>query len=189
MRRLLLTTILFLAAITSVYADEMSAADVAVLNVDRVFKAYAPLQERMAPIVSRARELDKSGQLKQIELEERQRELSRMPPAHPKFVEASSIVARLQAELRVFTERERRNLQKEELEVRTTVYREMEGVVQELCQTRKIKLVLRQHVGSPTSETTEEVVAWLNRPVIFDDNLDITDDVIAAMNNLDKKEK
>jgi outer membrane protein len=161
---------------------------VAVLNVDKVFKLFAPLQERLAPLRQDAQDLEKTMQLKQVELETTQQKLQRTPAGSADFEKLQVQLARLQTELRLFVERERRNLAKKEAEIYVALFQEMEEEVKKIAKARGIKLVVRQNAGSPKDERVEEVLKWLNRPVIFDDGVDITDEVLAALNSRTKKD-
>ena len=170
------------------FADEDAKFPVAVLNVDRIFKQFTPLQERLAPLRQDAQELEKTAQLKQVELETTQQKLQRTPAGSPDFEKLQVQLARLQTELRLFMERERRNLAKKEADIYVAIFQEMEEEVKNICKARGIKLVIRQNAGSPKDEKVEEVLKWLNRGVIFEDGIDITDEVLAALNGRAKKE-
>lgn len=177
-------TWLFLGFVLAVSINPVRGEEkfpVAVLNADKAIKQYPPLQERLLPIKRDAAEIDKSGQLKQVELETTQRQLARTPPGTPEHDKLQVLVVKLQTELRQFIERERRNLGKREAAVFVEVYREMEEEVRRICKERGIKLVVRQSDSSLDDEKVEEVLKAINRAILYEDGLDITDDVMDAM--------
>ena len=176
----LLLLVLFACPVS---ADEPADFPIATLNVDKIFKTSKPLQERLVPLKQKAQELDKSVQLKQVELETTQNKIRRTPPGTPDFENLQVLLAKMQAELRLFVEREKRNLQKEEAEVYSKVYKEMEEEVQKICKVRKIRLVIRQNDGSESDNSVEAVLKSINRGIVYDDGLNITDDVIQALND------
>jgi len=182
-----LVAVLLLGGTTSLIADD-AKFPVAVLNVDRIFKQFTPLQDRLVPLRQDAQELEKTAQLKQVELETTQQKLQRTPAGSPDFEKLQVQLARLQTELRLFMERERRNLAKKEADIYVAIFHEMEEEVKKICKARGIKLVIRQNAGSPKDEKVEEVLKWLNRAVIFEDGIDITDEVLTALNARTKKE-
>ena len=155
---------------------------VATLNVDKIFKTYQPLQDRLAPLKQKARELDKDVQLKQVELETATNKARKTPPGTPDFEKLQVLLAKMQAELRLFVERERRNLQKEEAVIFSQFYQEMEVEVKRICKERKIRLVLRQNDGGDTDNSVEAVLKSINRGIVYDEGLNITDEVMAALN-------
>lgn len=183
----LFLAVLLLSGATSVTAED-AKLPVAVLNVDRIFKQFTPLQDRLSPLRLDAQELEKTAQLKQVELETTQQKSQRTPAGSADFEKLQVQLARLQTELRLFMERERRNLAKKEADIYVAIFQEMEEEVKKICKTRGIKLVIRQNAGSPKDEKVEEVLKWLNRGVIFEDGIDITDEVLAALNARTKKE-
>jgi Skp family chaperone for outer membrane proteins len=188
MFRSLFLSLVFITPTLTFAADEPADCPVAVLSVDRVFKAYPPLQERLVPLKQKAAELDKAAQLKQVEMETVQVKIRGVQPGSPEFDNLQVLLAKLQTELRLFVERERKNLRKAEAEIYANVYREMEVVVKKICQERKFCIVIRQNEGNEKDDNPDEILKWINRPVIFAENLDITDDVIAKMKAMQKGE-
>lgn len=154
---------------------------VAILNVDKAFRAYKPLQDQMGPLKSEVQELEKTVQLRQVELETIQQKLLRATPESGEGPKLQQQFIKLQNELRAFVDKERKGMQKREAKLHADVYRIMEDEVKTLCKAKGIKLVIRQSEGDLGDEKIEEVLKALNRGIIYADDLDITDAVIKAM--------
>jgi Skp family chaperone for outer membrane proteins len=190
-RRVVMGALFSLIAVTTSWADPpKSAGPIAVLNVERVLKSYQPLQDRLTTLRHEVQELDKNVQLRQAESETVQHQLRKAPPNSPEFEKLQVQLSRLQTELRLFVERERRTLQKKEADAYVVGYREMEEEVKKHCRQQGIKLVIRQTEGSLTDERVEEVLKAVNRPVVYgDDEIDITDEIVQALKERTKGEK
>lgn len=154
---------------------------VALLNADKVIKQYPGLQDRLQPVRQDVVEMDKAAQLKQVELETTQRQLQRTQPGTPDFEKLQVLLVKLQTELRQFIDRERRNIAKREAVIYADAFREMEEEVKTICKARGIKLVIRQVDASLNDERPEEVLKAINRAILYDDNLDITEEVMTAL--------
>jgi Skp family chaperone for outer membrane proteins len=154
---------------------------VAIVNVDKVFRAYKPLQDKLAPLKADVQEFEKTVQLKQVELETVQQKLVRAAPDSGEGPKLQQQFIKLQAELRGLIEKERKSFAKREAKIHADVYREMEEQVKKLCKARGIKLVVRQSDGALDDEKVEEVLKALNRNIIYAEDLDLTDAVIKAM--------
>jgi Skp family chaperone for outer membrane proteins len=161
--------------------DKEKSFPVAIVNVDKVFRAYKPLQDKLAPLKADVQEFEKTVQLKQVELETVQQKLVRASPDSGEGPKLQQQFIKLQAELRGLIEKERKSFAKREAKIHADVYREMEEQVKKLCKARGIKLVVRQSDGALDDEKVEEVLKALNRNIIYAEDLDLTDAVIKAM--------
>jgi Skp family chaperone for outer membrane proteins len=169
----------------SLIAAAASAADpfpVAVLNTERIFRTHQPLLARLEPIKAANQEFEKTVQTRTIELETVAGQLRRAAPGSADFGRLQQQAAKLQADLQQFVATERGALQKREAAVLLGFYREMDEEVRKYSQAKGIKLVLRQQESSlDENQPLQEIVKSLNRPIVFDDGLDITDAILAAL--------
>lgn len=154
---------------------------VAIVNVDKVFRAYKPLQDKLAPLKADIQEFEKTVQLRQVELETIQQKLVRATPDSGEGPKLQQQMIKLQMELRGLIDKERKSFAKREAKIHADVYREMEEQVKKLCKARGIKLVVRQSDGAIDDEKVEEILKALNRNIIYAEDLDLTDAVIKAM--------
>jgi Skp family chaperone for outer membrane proteins len=155
---------------------------VAVLNTERIFRTHKPLLAQLEPIKAANAEFEKTVQLRQIELETVAGQLRRAPPGSPEFVRLQQQAVKLQGDLQQFIATERGALQKREAGILLGFYRTMDEEVRKYAQTHGIKLVLRQQESSlDENQPLPEILKSLNRPIVFDDQLDITDAILAAL--------
>ena len=89
----------------------------------------------------------------------------------------------MQLEGQQYAEREQKALQTKEAEIYLAVYREIEDEVKKHCQAKGIKLVLRRsQVQTEGNPSPQEVLKAVNQNVVYQDGLDITDDILKALN-------
>jgi Skp family chaperone for outer membrane proteins len=155
---------------------------IALVNMDRLFKSYPPLQEKLAPLKEEAKQLEERLQLRQAELETAAAKLRKLQPGSPELQQQQVQLVKLQNELRQFVETERQSLQKKEAAIYLNLYRRVEEVVAKHAKANGIKLVIRQQESSLDPEQPlAEILKTLNRGIVYEEGLDITDDVLKAL--------
>ena len=180
------STSLFALAAVALGAWQTAAADealpIALVNMDRVFKSYKPFQDKLAPIREGVQEMEKKAQLRQIELETVVTQLRKAQPGSPEAQRLQQQAAKLQSELNKFIAQEREELQKREAAVFLDLYRQLEDEVKKYAKEKGIKLVIRQQDGSlDDKQPLAEILKTLNRGIIYEEGLDITDDILKAL--------
>jgi len=165
---------------------------VAVVNMDKVFKTHQPLLDKLAPIKTAAVDLEKNVQLRNVELETVVNKLRAAQPGSPDAQRLQQQGAKLQAELQQFVQKERGDLQKREAAIFLDLYRQLEQEVRKFAKAKGIKLVIRQQEGSlDENQPLAQILASLNRGIIYEDGLDITEEILKALDARavsDKKE-
>jgi Skp family chaperone for outer membrane proteins len=169
---------LLLATSARVPADE--AVPIGLIDVGHIFKNYKPATEKLSELKPALAELEKTVQLRQVELEQLQRRLA-APKEGDDRAKLQVQIAKLQTELRIFVETERQNLQKRELQIQAEIYKLVQAEVQKIAKERKLKLVVVRPRGSLESQDAGELNRTLNQLIIFEDGLDLTEDVLKAL--------
>jgi Skp family chaperone for outer membrane proteins len=178
---LVASVVLSLVPALSIAQDK--AFPIAVINLDKVFNGYKKHAERLQPLRDSAKELDESVQVRQVEMETAANQLRKAPPGTPEQLRLQQQLVKLQNELRVHVETERQKIQKREVSALIATQKDVDEQIKKLCKERGVKLVLRQNSTPEESQPLQEVVKNLARDVIYQDGLDITDDVLKALND------
>jgi Skp family chaperone for outer membrane proteins len=182
---LLLPSAIFLANVAfaaSIASATDPAVPIALLNIDRIVKTYAPLLERLEPLKEEAKKLEEDVQLRQVELETVVNKLRMEKPGSPEFQKLQAQGAKLQQELQQFINTERANMQKKEAAILLGFYRELDQVIGKYAKEHGIKLVVRQQETSlDENQPVQEILKTLNRSILYEDGLDITDEILKAL--------
>jgi len=173
-------------------AQDVAPFPVALVNMDKIFKTHQPLLDKLAPIKTAAVELEKNLQLRNVELETVVNKLRAAQPGSPEAQRLQQQGAKLQAELQQFMQKERGDLQKREAAIFLDLYRQLEEEVRKYAKAKGIKLVIRQQEGSlDENQPLQQILTSLNRGIIYEDGLDITEEILKALDARtasDKKE-
>jgi Skp family chaperone for outer membrane proteins len=189
-QRQFLLTLTALAAVSLPLAaqdKESAPLPIAVLNLDLLFKEDPDVVQGLADLKQKAAEIDEKIKLRQSEVEAVASDARKAQPGSAEQRRLGQEAAKLGAELQQYVTRERAEIQLKEAKLYLTAYRDVESVVKDYCKEKGIKLVIRQQTTSlDENQTAQEIVKALNRLVIYEDGLDITDDI---KNRLKAKDK
>jgi Skp family chaperone for outer membrane proteins len=117
-----------------------------------------------------------------VEIETTANQLRKSTPGTPEQARLLGQANKLQNELRVYVEQEKQKLQKREVTALVATQRDVDEQIKKLCKERGLKLVLRQYNPPEDTQPLQEVVKNLNRDVVYQEGLDITQDVLKALN-------
>lgn len=173
---------LFLGLPAAVGAQDKSFP-IAVVNLDKVFNGYKKHAERLQPIREGAKELDEAVQIRQVEMETTANQLRKAMPGSPDQLRLQQQLIKLQNDLRIFLETERQKLQKREVSALIATQKDVDDQIKKTSKERGFKLVLRRYPLPEENQPLQEVVKNLNRDVVYhEEGLDITDEVLSALN-------
>jgi Skp family chaperone for outer membrane proteins len=155
---------------------------IAILNVERVFKSYKPLLDQLAPVREEAKALQEKVQLRQAEIETVAGQIRRAEPGSPDLQRLQAQILKLTGELEKLVQAGQQALQKQELTIYLAFYRTLDEEVAKYAKVKGLKLVLRQQDTSlDDNQPLQEIQKSLNRSIIFQDGMDITDDILKAL--------
>ena len=171
--------VLVLAAASSGAAEPLP---IAMVNVDRILKSHKPLLVKLDPLKAEGKELEAALQVRQAEIETIAGQFRRAQPGSPEQQRLQDQLGKLQADLQQFVVSERQQLQKKEVAVYLTFFRRLDAEVNKYAKEHGLKLVLRQYDTSfDDGQSLPDVMKALNRTILFEENLDITDDILKAL--------
>jgi Skp family chaperone for outer membrane proteins len=175
-----------LAAASHAAAPRAASAEgplpVALVNIDRVLKTYKPLQEKVDPLKAEAKEIDQTVQVRQAEIETVGAQLRKQQPGSAEQQRLQLQLVKLQTELQQFINNERQAMQKKEATVYLAFFRQLDAEISKYAKAHGIKLVLRQSETSlDDGQSLQDTIKALNRSVLYEEGLDITDEIVKAL--------
>ena len=194
MRTLLLSTIVSVAIAsiaTPVVAQQSQGASpsanasrfgIAVVDVSYIFKN---LQQFRGAMDGMKKEMEAAeGQLKaerdSVQAKEEQRQ--QYNPGSPEFKQLDEQIARAKADFNLKAGRIRKDFLEREAKVYYQTYLQVNNAVQHYAQQHNIGLVLRFNGDATDPNRRESVLQAINKPVVVQNNIDITPDVLALLN-------
>ena len=103
-------------------------------------------------------------------------------PSSPEFKQLDEDLARLKADFNIKAGRTRKDFQEREAKVYYQTYLQVSQTVQYFAQQNNIGLVLRFNGDSINPENPKAILNAINKPVVSQNNIDITPDVLALLN-------
>ncbi len=154
----------------------------AVLDVGRIFREYGKFNEQLAGIREEIEEAKQRLALRQVEIEATQRELQGHTPGTAAYERAQRLLLRLQNELQSLARELQQEVVQQETALFSQTYRQVLDHVRNYAQRHALHLVLRAHEPPVNTEDRASVMGWVNREVIYQQGLDITDAILAELN-------
>jgi Skp family chaperone for outer membrane proteins len=181
-KRLIATIVCLLVGAVVSVARAADSTPIAILNMDRVLRTHQPLLDQMKPLQDEEKKLQETVQVRQAEIETVAAQLQKTPQGSPEFLRLQMQAVKLQNELRQYAATEQQALQKKQLAVLVAFHRTLEDEVTKYAKDKGIKLVLRQQDNSlDDNQPLAEILKSLNRGIIYQDGLDITDEILRAL--------
>ncbi|MCA9230094.1 MAG: OmpH family outer membrane protein [Planctomycetales bacterium] len=191
MRTLLLSTIVTaaLASFSSPAAAQpagpsanASRYGIAVVDVSYIFKNYTQFSGAMEGLKTEMESAE--GQLKgdrdAVQSKEEMRKQYNV--GSPEYKQLDEEIARLKSEFNLKAGRIRRDFLEREAKVYYQTYLQVSNAVQHYAQQHNIGLVLRFNGDQIDPNQREDVLRAINKPVVSQNNIDITPDVLALLN-------
>jgi Skp family chaperone for outer membrane proteins len=155
---------------------------IAILNMDRVLKTHQPLLDQLKPLQEEEKKVQETVQLRQAEIETVAAQIQKTQPGSPEFQRLQMQAVKLQNELREYAATQQQGLQKRLLTVLVRFHRTLDEEIAKYAKANGLRLVIRQQ-DTPLDENQPqaEVLKSLNRSILYQDGLDITDDILKAL--------
>jgi Skp family chaperone for outer membrane proteins len=156
--------------------------DVAVVDMVKVFENHKGFQKRSDDLKQTAEKAKEK--LRKI-AEDGQRlkdELARQKAGSAEFVRIQKELNEKAAEFQRVQKEQAEQLQKEQTEGINVTYKDIVDEIQRIAEKRGLRLVLRSQGEIPDSTNPQKLAESVNRQVLYQNGLDITDEVIQAFN-------
>ena len=168
----------------SAQAQQGGPGSVAVIDISRIFKEHkrfrASLEDMKKDVQAAEASLRKDGDAIKKMVED----LKSGPYAagSPQYKSAEEAIATRQAQLQLKMNLQKRDFMQQEAQIYYNIYKEVEQEVAYFAQRHRINLVLRYNNIEMKPENREGVLAGVNRAVVYQNNIDITGDILARLN-------
>jgi Skp family chaperone for outer membrane proteins len=158
-----------------------SGTNVAVLDISLVFEHFPEFQNQMTELKTQVEQFEAFLKKEQSELLKERDKLQSYTPGSKEFKELEESLTHKNTDLRLKMEQQRREFLEREARIYFDGYSQVYNVVSTLAQRNEIKLVLRFSSDSMKADDRGSVLQSVNRPVIYQKNLNITNLVIEAL--------
>jgi Skp family chaperone for outer membrane proteins len=167
---------------TAPAAAAPSGTNVAVIDIAYIFKNHNRFNAAMGDIKRDIEQYDAYLRGKQKDFSEKKDQLQTFRTGTPEYRQKEEELARLQSGTQVEANLKRKEFMEQEARVYYRVYREIEQEVGVFAQRNRIGLVLRYAGDEMKEDDRTSVLQGVNRAVVYQQNLDITEFVLRQLN-------
>lgn len=154
----------------------------AVVDVTYIFKNYAKFNSQMEGMKSAMESADSQLKADRDTVAEKERMREQFNAGSPEFKQVDEEIARLKAEFQLKAGKIRRDFLEKEAQVYYNTFLEVSNAVQYYAQQHNIGMVLRFNGDSIDPNNREDILRAINKPVVYQNSVDITPDVLALLN-------
>lgn len=155
---------------------------IAVVDVNYVFKNYAQFKSAMEGIKGDIEKAEVTLKSTREAIQAKEEQAKQYQPSSPEYKQLDEEVARLKADFNIKAGRTRKDFQEREAKVYYQTFLQVSQTVQYYAQQNNIGLVLRFNGDKINPERPEEILKAINKPVVSQNNIDITPDILALLN-------
>jgi Skp family chaperone for outer membrane proteins len=156
--------------------------DLAVLDVSMVFEKHTEFQKEMEGLKDEVAKFEVEMKAAGQEMLEKKQQLGKLPKDSEEFRKIEEEMARANSDMQLEVAKKRRTFLDKEAVFYARGYHQLEEAVRAIAARKEIRLVVRFSAEPINDKDRNSVLQAVNRPIVFQDQLDITDDVIKAIN-------
>ncbi len=154
----------------------------AVVDITYIFKNFTKFNQQMEQMKTAMEQADAQLKADRDTVASKEEMRQQYNPGSPEFKTVDEEVARLKAEFQLKAGKIRRDFMEREAAVYYNTFMEVSNAVQYYAQQHNIGMVLRFNGDSIDPNNREDILKAINKPVVFQNNVDITPDVLALLN-------
>jgi Skp family chaperone for outer membrane proteins len=155
---------------------------IAVVDINYIFKNFAAFNASMEGIKADIQQAETGLKKDRESIQAKEEQAKQYQPSSPEFKQMDEELARLKADFNIRAGRTRKDFQEREAKVYYQTYLQVSSTVQSFAQQNNIGLVLRFNGDPVNPDRPEAILKAINKPVVSQDNIDITPDVLAMLN-------
>jgi len=183
--RTILSASIILVASSSAWAQ----VNVALLDVGFIFKNHPGFKGEMEAMKASVATFEQELKTKQTAIQNQSRQLGTLKAGTPQYKDLEEKTTKQLADLKVQMQLKRKAIMEDEAKIYMRTYKSVMSAVAAFANSNNVHLVLRYDRESSPSDTAgpQETLKIINRPVIFQNRLDITDSILQQVGGVARK--
>lgn len=155
---------------------------IAVIDITYIFKNHAKFKAAREAMQADFQQVEASVKGQQQKLAQLQEQKKQYQPGAPELNEIDEQLIKMQANLQVEVSKKRKQLVEQEAKIYYETYLEVDDMIKKYAKHRGIGLVLRFNGEEADPNNRESIIRSINRAVHFQNQIDITPDVLTYLN-------
>lgn len=150
--------------------------NVALLDVGYIFKNHPGFNAKMEAMKAEVQGFEEVLKKQQLQIQANAQQISAFKAGSEQYKKIEEDTTKQLADLKVKTQLKRKEIMENEAKIYLATYKEVYSMVEAYAKQRRIDLVLRYDRASNADEIADprETLKIINRPVIYNDQLDIS---------------
>jgi Skp family chaperone for outer membrane proteins len=163
-------------------APRPAGTSVAVIDINYIFKNHERFKRAMDDIKKEIEAYETHLRDERTKITQKAEQLKNLAASSPQYKQLEEEIASLHTQLQLETGRKRTEVLDKEARLYFHAYQEVEENVKMFANRYGIGLVLRYSGEAIDPSKRDSVLAGVNRAVVFQQNLDITNDILGVLN-------
>ncbi len=152
------------------------------MDISYIFKEHARFKQQIESMKTRMESLDKQFTTDREAIAAKEQERNQYKPNTQEFKTLDNQITQLKANLAVRAEQEQKTLMQEEANMYYQTYLEVQQTIAQYAKRHDLALVLRFNGDDVDPGIRADIIRGINRPVVYQNSVDITPDVLALVN-------
>ncbi|MFM7070510.1 MAG: OmpH family outer membrane protein [Planctomycetota bacterium] len=163
-------------------ARPASTPPVVVIDISEVFKQHSSFNQQLNALKDEIKTLDAYYQAEQKKIVGQRDKLTSFNAGSPEYKRLEEEIARMASDLQVEMALKQKNVAEQEAKVYFNTYNQIYKQVEVFADSYGIGLVLRHNNVQMDPQKRDTVLQGVNRAIVFQRNLDITEEIIKRVN-------
>ena len=160
-----------------------AGGEVAVVDISHIFLNHNRFKAMKEDVTRDVKAIDGQLRQRQKDLVARVEQLKQFKTGSPDYKELEIKIAQQDADLRVQVQLKKKDIMQREAKILANVYAEIQEEVRWFAERHGISLVVNFNRQPINSDSRESVVRGVNRPVVYQNKIDITYEILERLNS------
>lgn len=188
----LVSTRMVLAALAALVISAPAAAQnqaglnapkygIAVVDINYIFKKHPQFREKLEGMKGEVQQIENQLKGAAQNMMEKERERNSFNPGSPEFKQADEQLAQMKASFELEKQRRQKDFLEKEAKAYYEAYTQVQAEINRYAKHYKIGIVFRFNGEEPDPNIRPQILAAINKPVQYQDSIDITPDIEAMV--------
>jgi Skp family chaperone for outer membrane proteins len=155
---------------------------IAVVDIGYIFKKHERFRAALEDMKKEMATIEEELKRDRTVIEQKEEQRNSYNVGTPEYTQIDDEAARMKADFSLKMTKIRKEFLEREAKVYYQTYLEMNDAVQYYSQRHDIGLVLRFNGEQPDPNRREQILQAINNPVVFQNKIDITGDILQVLN-------
>ena len=158
------------------------AFHIAVVDMNFIFLNHSSFKGQMDSLKKQMEGIEESLKADRDRIAQLEKQLATLNPGTPDYKNLDNQIATAKASFNLKMNRQRKALMEQESKLYYQTYTQVKAVIEQYATQNKIGLVLRFSGDKLDPNNPQALIKAINNPIVFQNQIDITGDVLARLN-------